>query len=155
MYQKLWSYAILFLRYGRVTDLIIFHFGLFFALLPPEPPKKTKYKKKKKKKHTHTPGDIILHMCAKNHDHMLYCYWDMACGRYNSYFSFWAIICPFNRLTAQKINFYETEKNAWRYHHFTYVYQKLWSDNVRFLRYGARRTTDTRTDGWTDGKSDI
>ena len=29
------------------------------------------------------------------------------------------------------------EKNAWKYRHFTYVYQKLWSDDVRFLRYGA------------------
>ena len=33
---------------------------------------------------------------AKNHDHMLYCSWDMACGRCNFYFSFWDIFCPFN-----------------------------------------------------------
>ena len=33
VYQKSWSYAILFLRYGT-TDIIIFHFGVFFALLP-------------------------------------------------------------------------------------------------------------------------
>ena len=29
------------------------------------------------------------------------------------------------------------KKSAWRYHHFTYVYPKLWSDDVWFLRYGA------------------
>ena len=29
-------------------------------------------------------------------------------------------------------------KKAWRYHHFTDVYQKLRSDDVRFLRYGVR-----------------
>ena len=38
------------------------------------------------------------------------------------------------------------KKNACRYHHFTFVYQKLWSDDIWFLRYGAQRT-DGRTDG--------
>ena len=48
-----------------VTDVIvIFHFGLFFALLP----KKLKFKKMEE-----TPKDIIiLHMCTKNHDQMMY-----------------------------------------------------------------------------------
>ena len=72
-----------------VTDVIvIFHFGLFFALLPPYQPKKSK--------------------------------------------------------------FYKKEENMRRYHHFTYVYQKLWSDDVQFLRYGVQQT-----DGQTDGKSYI
>ena len=44
--------------------IVIFHFGLFFALLP----EKLKFKKMKK-----TPKDIIiLHMCTKNHDQMMY-----------------------------------------------------------------------------------
>ena len=58
-----------------VTDIIIFHFELFFALLPPNSPKKYK--------------------------------------------------------------FWQNEKNTWWYHHFMYVYQKLWSDDICFLRYGA------------------
>ena len=50
----------------RVTGaIVIFHFGLFFALLQP---KKLKSKKMKK-----TSGDIIiLHMCSKNYDQMMY-----------------------------------------------------------------------------------
>ena len=32
------------------------------------------------------------------------------------------------------------KNNAWRYHYFTYMYQKLWLDDVQFLRYGPRRT---------------
>ena len=28
-------------------------------------------------------------------------------------------------LTARKIKILKTEKNSWRYHHFTHVYQKL------------------------------
>ena len=66
-----------------MTDVIfIFHFGIFFAILPPYQPKKSKFKKIKK------------------------------------------------RLEIS----------------FTHVYQKLWSDNVRSLKYGAR---------WTDGRMDI
>ena len=92
--------------------------------------------------------------CTRNHDHMLYCSWDMAHDRCNCYFSFWAIFCPFTPLTAQKIKILKKWKKTWRYHHFTYMYQKLWSDDVWFLRYGARQM-DGQTDGQTDGKSDI
>ena len=48
-----------------MTDVIvIFHFGLFFALLPPNSPKNQNFEKMKK-----TPGDIIiLHKCTKNYD---------------------------------------------------------------------------------------
>ena len=49
--------------------IVIFHFGLFFALLPPLTVPKIKINKKKKK----TPGDIvILHMGTKNYDQMMY-----------------------------------------------------------------------------------
>ena len=60
----------------HVTDVIaIFYFGLFFALLPPPlpyHPKKSKFKKKKKEKKK-MPGDIIiLHVCTKTYDQMMY-----------------------------------------------------------------------------------
>ena len=38
---------------------------------------------------------LFLEKCIKNHDHMLYCPWDMAYNRCNCYFSFWANFCPF------------------------------------------------------------
>ena len=50
------------------TDRNFFHFGQFFAHLPPKNPKNQNFEKIKK-----MPGDIILHKCTKNHDHMLYC----------------------------------------------------------------------------------
>ena len=60
--------------------------------------------------------------------------------------SFWAIISPF--LITQKIKIKKKmKKNAWKYHHFTHVYQKLWSHDVRFLRHGVQRT-----DGQMDGQ---
>ena len=74
-------------------------FWPFFRLLAWKLKISLKNEKKKKK----TPGDIILHNCAKNHDHRLYCSWDMAHDRYNCYFSFWAIFFPFTLLTVQKL----------------------------------------------------
>ena len=48
------------------------------------------------KKRKKTTGDIIiLHKCTKNHDHILYCSWDMACDRCNCYFSFWVLFFVF------------------------------------------------------------
>ena len=91
---------------------------------------------------------IIFHFgpfnkCTKNYDQMMYGSWDIVRDKYNCYFSFWAIFHPFTPLTAPKNKILKKWKKSWRYHHFTYVYQKLWSDDLRFLRYAVRRT-----DGW-------
>ena len=88
------------------------------------------------------PADIIiLHNYTKNYEYRLYRFWDMARDECNFYSSFWTVFCSFTPLTAQKNQHFKTnEKNASRYHHFTHVYQKLWLDEVRFLRYGAQRT---------------
>ena len=52
--------------------------------------------------------DIILHLCITNDNHIMYGCWYM-----------------------------EHEKNTWRYHNFTVVYQKWQSYDVWFLRYGV------------------
>ena len=64
-------------------DRIFCHFGLFFALLPPNNPKNQNFVKMEK-----TPRDIILQKCTKNRDHMLYCYSDKGRNKFNCYFSF-------------------------------------------------------------------
>ena len=77
-----------------------FSFWAIFCPFMPLTAQKIKILKKWKK----TPGDIIiLHMCTKNYDQMMYSSWDMVRDRCNCYFSFWAIFCPFIPLTAQKI----------------------------------------------------
>ena len=107
-----------------------------------------------------TPGDIIiLHICTTNDNHMIYGSWDMVRDRCNCYFSFcWGIFCPFTSLTTQKTKILKKwKKNIWRYYHFTYVNEELWSDDVQFPRYGARQTdgqTDRQTDGRTDRRTD-
>ena len=121
-----------------------FSFWTVFCPFTPQQPEKWKFQNNEK----NAWRWHLLHKCTKSYDHMVYCSWDMEHDRCN-YFSFWDIFCPFTPLTAQKIKISKKwKKNAWRYHHFTYVYQKLWSD-VWFLRNGARRT-DGRTDGRTE-----
>ena len=129
------------------TDRTFCNVGLFFVLWPNQQPKNLRFKKKMKK----MPGDIIiLHKCTKNHDPILYCSWGMARDRHNFYFSFWAIFCSFNPLTTQKIKILKKwKRNAWRYYYFTHVYQKLWSPDVWFLRYGTWQT-DRWVDGWLE-----
>ena len=78
----------------HMADVIIFYFGLFLPLCLPNSLKNENFKKMKRKK---TSGDIILHECTKNHDHMLYYSWDMVHERCN-YFLFLAVfpLLPIN-----------------------------------------------------------
>ena len=49
-----------------------FHFGLFLPFHPPNSPKKSKFKNIK------MSGEIMmLHMCTKTYDQMMYSFWDM------------------------------------------------------------------------------
>ena len=68
------------------------HFGPFFALLQ----KIKTFEKWKSKLFTENQNFgkmtkasaevIILHMCTKNHDHIMYASWDMECDRHNCHF---------------------------------------------------------------------
>ena len=70
----------------------VLSFWTIFAIYHPKKPKKNQ-----------APGDIIiLHKCIKNHNHMLYCSWDIMCDRCNYYSSFWAIFLPFYPLNCLK-----------------------------------------------------
>ena len=92
-------------------------------------------KNKNLEKMKNTLGDIIiLHKYTKNHNCLLYCSWDNACDRCNFY---WGIFCSFTPLTVGKIKIFKKREKL--------IYQKLWSHEVWFLRYGAQRT-DGRTE---------
>ena len=85
---------------------LLFILGYFLPYYPTNSLKNRNFRKMKK-----TPGDIILlHRCPNNHDHMLYCSWDMAHEECNCYFSFWAIFCSFTPLTALKIKISKKSK---------------------------------------------
>ena len=77
VYQKPKSYEVQFLRYAvRQTGffVILGHFLPFYSHNNQENQNSTKMKK--------VTGDgIILHMCTKNHNHMMYSSWDMEYDR--------------------------------------------------------------------------
>ena len=86
--------------------------GLTFVIscnfLPFYLPKTTKNQNLKKIKIA--AGDIIiLHMCTKNDNHMMYGSWDMECHKHN-FLSFWVIFWPFTPLTIQNIKILEKWK---------------------------------------------
>ena len=72
-------------RYHHFTHVyvILGHFLPFYPLTT----RKINISKKMKK----SSGDvIILHLCTKNHNHMMYASWHMECNRH-TFLSFWAI----------------------------------------------------------------
>ena len=72
--------------------------GHFLPFYPPNSPKNKNFEKMKS-----TPRNIIiLHMCTKNYDNMMYRSWDMVRDRCN-YFSFWAIFRPITPVRSWKI----------------------------------------------------
>ena len=85
-------------------------------------------------------GDIIiLHMCIKNHNQMMYGFRDTEWNGQN-FFAFGPISYPFTPLTTWKIRILKKWKKTLRCYHFIHVYHKWQSYDVWFLRYGARRT---------------
>ena len=81
MVPEIWS------AQDRIFVVILGHFLPFYL---PNSLKNENLKKMEK-----TPGDIIiLHKGTKNHDHRLYCSWDMTYEIWliNCYFLFWAIL---------------------------------------------------------------
>ena len=99
------------------------------------------------------PEDIIiLYKFTRNHDHMLYCSWDMACDRCNCYFSFWATFCPFIALTAQKTKVSKKLKNSLEISSFYTCAPKIM---IRWYMVPKKwctidGATDRPTDGWME-----
>ena len=91
------------LRYGSWDmewDIFFCHFGGSFCPLTLLTTQKIKIHIKMK----NTSGDIILLMCTKNLDHMMYASWDI---EYDSF-------CIFNQLTTLKIEIWNKYKKQWK-----------------------------------------
>ena len=124
------------------------YFSFWAVFCPFYLPNNSKNQNLKKRKKA--PGDIIiLHKFTKNHDHMLYCCWDVVRDRCNCHFSLWAIFCPFIPLTAQKIKILK----KWN------IYLEISSFFICVPKIMIRWCTFPEIwcvmDGQTDGKSDI
>ena len=55
--------------------------------------------------------------------------------------SFWAIFALLLPWQTGKLKFWKNFTKIWRCHHFTHVYQKSWSYDTCFLRYGVQQTS--------------
>ena len=91
-------------------------------------------------------GDIIiLHMCTKNHNHMMYGSWDMEWDR-QKILSFWAIFCPFTTPQPPNDPEYQTfEKKMKKMPGdiillYIHVYHKWRLYDIWFLKYKVRQT---------------
>ena len=91
------------------------------------------------KKRKKIAGDIIiLHMCAKNHNHMRYSSWNTEWAKIFCHFGpFFALYPPHppilpNNLEDQN---FEKMKSIWSCHHFKLVQQKTHSNGVCLQRY--------------------
>ena len=95
-------------------------FSTIFCPFTPLTTPKIKTRKNEKKKTLEVI--IILQMCTKNNNHMIYDSWEVECNKTFCHFGpFFALLSP-NNLKNQ--NFVKNEKTYWRYYHFTHVYHK-------------------------------
>ena len=90
--------------WDKEWDRIICHFGPFFALLHslPNNPENQNFQKMKK-----ASGDvIILNLCNKKHNHMMYAYSDMECD--DIIFCYFRLFfCSFTPLLTPKIKIWK------------------------------------------------
>ena len=124
MYQKLQSYEVKFLRY-RVRKNFLSFSAIFCPFTTPNNPENQNFEKMKK-----ASGDvIILNLCNKKHNHMMYAYSDMECDRHFRPFS-----ALFLHSWPQKLKFGDIILL-----HMC-IYHKSKSNHVGFLGYKVQRT---------------
>ena len=149
MYHKWRSYDAWFLRYKAQQSFLSF-WAIFCPFNPPNKPENWNFEKMKK-----TPGDIIiLHKCTKNHNHMLYCSWDMVRDRCNYYFFILGYFLPFypdTPLNSSKNQTFKKMKKA----SGDIIILQMCTKNYDHMIYGSwDMVCDRRTDRRMDRKTE-
>ena len=137
MQQKTRSHDVCLLRYWVLAQTIVSHFRplfAFFAILPHYWHQKLKFGKNVKKR-----LEILSFYTCVPLIKIIWCMvpeiWTSTDRMILSLWAIFALLPPPQTTRKIKIN-KKNEKNTWRYHHFTQLYQKLWSYAILFLRYG-------------------
>ena len=140
MYHKWQSHDVWFLRYGVQQTEFVFILDCFLLFYPPNNPKNQNFEKWKKRL------EIPLFYTCVPQMTIIWCkvpeIWSVT-YRIFSHFGLYFALLFSNNLEHQK--FLKWKKTLGD-KHFWYVYQKLWSHDVWFLRYGAGQM-DSLTDG--------
>ena len=82
---------------------------------------------------------IILNLCNKKCNQMMYAYTDTECDRHQ-FFVILGHFLLFTPLLTSNLKFGKNVKKTWRYYPFTHVHHKSRSYDVWFLRYKVQRT---------------
>ena len=94
------------------TRIFSSFWAIFFALLLP-PPLHNHLENQNFEQTKKASRDVILlHTCAKNHDHIIYASWDKKCNRHN-FLSFCAIFAILPHYWPQKLKFGKNVKKPW------------------------------------------
>ena len=109
----------------HVADIIIFHFGQFFAL-PPPPPNNSKNENFKKKNERNVwRYHFLTQLYQKSWSYVIlflrYSTWQMQL----LFFSLGYFLHFYPTNSAKNENFKKNEKSMWRDHHFPHVYDFL------------------------------
>ena len=116
----------------HITDVIvIFHFVLSFALYPLNSLKNENSKKNQKNWRYHHFTQVYQKSWSYAILSLRYGMWRMQLFLF--ILGYFLPFYPHNSLKNETSK--KNEKKAWRYHHFTQVYQKSWSYGILFLRY--------------------
>ena len=140
MHHKWQLYEVWFLRYRAQQTEFLWIWIIFLPFYLTNNPKNQKFKKMKK-----VLGDIIiLHKCLKNHDHMPYCPWNMACDGWNLFF----ILGYYYPNIPKNQNFLKMKKkkNNLRYHYFTHCTKNFDHMMYCFWDIVHHRQTDGQMD---------
>ena len=157
VYQKSWSYAILFLRY-MVCDGCNCYFSFWAIFCPFTTLTAPKIKIKKKKNHLEISWSYAILFLRY-----------MVCDGCSCYFSFWAIFLPFYKNSPKNQNFKKKKQKNTHTHTDTHTQHKtnkkhleIWSYTCvpkTMIRWSMVPeiwcTTDRQTDRQTDRKSGI
>ena len=112
-------------RYTK-WDRLFCHFGPLlcdFNPLLPNNPENQNFEEIKK-----AFGDvIILNLCNKKHDHMIYAYSDMECLHRHIFLSFKPFFALLAHFWCRKLNFGKNVINTWRYYHLI-----IWSPDIMY-----------------------
>ena len=125
--------------WSSVTDTIFCHFRPFFALLPHHWPRKLKFGKNVKNTWRYCPLTLLYDKWQS------YDVWFLRYqARQKEFFVILGYFLPFYPSNSWKNENFKKkkrkkEKNTWKYHHFTKVYQNSWSYAILFLRCGVWR----------------
>ena len=126
----------------NILKLVIL--GHFLPFYHPKKTLKSKFWKMKK-----FAGDIVIvHMCTKNHNNMMYGSWDMEWHKHK-FMSFWTVFCPFIPLTTPKIKILKKWKKCLKISSFYICAPKI------IIQWCMVPEIWCVTDKWTDRKSDI